>query len=72
MPADRTRHASTWHFSGRVLPLLSPRAQKGVGPAWVASPSFAIMFYTQGDLNVERQELEIRREQHVFFWQFSH
>ena len=28
--------------------------------------------YTQGDLNVERRELKIRRERHVFFWQFSH
>lgn len=34
--------------------------------------SFVCHYVLQGDLNIKRWELEIGRERHVFFWQFSH
>lgn len=52
--------------------LWSNCTQKGTGSELAGMLSFVIMFYTQGNFNVQRWEAMIRLELHMFFWQPGH
>lgn len=76
VPADGPRHrllsacvhaALQWMCSSSPQSKGAERSGSGMG-----NLSFVCHYVLQGDLNIKRWELEIGRERHVFFWQFSH
>lgn len=65
--------APTWNSRRRAFPFFGPTARKkGTGSELAGMLSFVIMFYTRGNFNVQRWEVMIRLELHMFFWQPGH